>query len=101
MPRIIAGKLDCVKIDRTKLFAGKNGAKYLDFILVETPDNKYGDDFMVCQSVSKEDRLAGKKGAILGNAKYLGGGGGQAPATSAAAPKKPAAQENLDEDIPF
>ncbi len=71
---IIKCKLDVRKIDKSKLFEGKSGT-YLDIDLLENRDgqDKFGNDFMVVQAVSQEDRLAGKKGAILGNAKYVGG----------------------------
>ncbi len=89
---MIIAKLDVSKIDKTKLFKGEKGI-YLDVVLIETPQGKYGD-YMCCQGVSKEEREAGIKGAILGNAKNLG---------------KPAAkrrddglvQEPVDDDIPF
>lgn len=76
MSKIIAVKIDVTKIDKTKLFEGKKGAKYLDAVLIENKDgtDQYGNNFMVTQSVSKEERLAGGRGAILGNAKYVGGG---------------------------
>jgi hypothetical protein len=69
---MIVAKIDVNKIDVSKLFPGKNGAKYLDVCLIETPNNQYGDSHMVVQSVSKEERAAGIKGAILGNAKTIG-----------------------------
>lgn len=95
--RIIACKIDCMKIDKARLFEGKNGAKYLDCILIETPDGKYGD-FMITQSVSKEEREKGVRGAILGNGKYLGGSPSprrEPPPASAEAPHQP------DGDVPF
>lgn len=61
-------KIDVSKIDKAKLFRGAKGV-YLDCTLIETTNNQYGDDYMVVQDVSKEERLAGKKGAILGNGK--------------------------------
>lgn len=69
---IIKVKIDVTKIDKARLFAGKNGAKYLDCTLLgkDEPD-QYGNDFMIVQDVSKEERLAGTKGAILGNAKKM------------------------------
>ncbi len=70
---MITGKIDLSKVDNSKLFAGKAGAQWLDIVLFETRNNQYGDDFMVCQSVTKEDRLKGIKGAILGNARIIGG----------------------------
>tara|TARA_R110000868_G_scaffold363753_1_gene626143 strand:+ start:55 stop:360 length:306 start_codon:yes stop_codon:yes gene_type:complete len=73
--RLIAVKIDCTKIDKSKLFLGKNGAKYLDCLLQEVENDTYGNDFRVVQAVSKEERLAGTRGAILGNGKYLGQAG--------------------------
>lgn len=95
---MIVGKIDVTKISKDRLFAGKNGAKYLDFVMIETPDNRYGDSHMICESISKEERAAGKKGAILGNAKIIG--------ESSAKPAKPKREEKpadpeADDDIPF
>lgn len=56
-------------IDKNRLFGGKKG-KYLDAVLIETPNSEYGD-YMVVESISKEERLEGKKGTILGNAKII------------------------------
>lgn len=75
---MMVGKIDVTKIDKTKLFKGAKGT-YLDIALIETPNNQYGDSHMITQSVSKEEREAGVKGAILGNIKTLetrGGSGG-------------------------
>ena len=88
-----------MKIDKARLFKGQKGT-YLDAIAIETPNSEYGD-FMIVQEVTKEERQAGVKGAILGNAKHLG----QRQQAPAAAPApKPAAvpgAKDLDEDVPF
>jgi len=68
----IAASIDVNKIDKSQLFEGKKG-KYLDLVLIPTPNNQYGDDFMVVQGLSKEKRDAGERGEILGNAKHLKG----------------------------
>ena len=96
---MITVKIDVTKVEKERLFPGKNGAKYLDLILIPTPDDRYGNTHMVVQSVSKEERLAGKKGPILGNAKELGGGQSR-PQTRPASQQR-RQPENLDEDIPF
>jgi hypothetical protein len=64
-------KLDVTKIDKTKLFQGKQGT-YLDAVifLKDTPD-QYGNNGMIVQSVSAEERAQGVKGAILGNVKVM------------------------------
>ena len=81
---MITGKIDVTKIDKLRLFKGKKGT-YLDIVLVETPDNEYGNDYMIKQDVGKEARLKGEEGAILGNAKIH-------------AKKR---QEEGDDDLPF
>ena len=67
MSEILNVSINCDKIDKSKIFAGKKG-NYLDLTLIPTPDNKYGSSHMVVQSSSKEDRAKGIKGEILGNA---------------------------------
>ena len=95
MAGIIRGKIDVSKIDKDRLFRGQKGT-YLDFVLIPTPDSQYGDTHVVRQEVSKEEREAGVKGAILGNAKEVSTGNGQ---PKAAAPRKEAKFE--DPDLPF
>jgi hypothetical protein len=80
-------KLDVTKIDKTKLFQGKQGT-YLDAVifLKDTPD-QYGNNGMIVQSVSADERAQGIKGAILGNVKVMQ----SAPQQQAQAPQ----------DLPF
>jgi len=97
---MITCKINVTKIDKARLFKGEKGT-YLDVNLIETPGDQYGNDYMIVQAVSKEERAAGVKGAVLGNAKIRGAG---APKPAAAPAPKPAAApgaENLDEDVPF
>lgn len=70
MSQMISVRVDVTKIDKAKLYKGAKGT-YLDIVLMPSRDSKFGDDFMVVQSISKEDRAAGQRGAILGNAKFL------------------------------
>jgi hypothetical protein len=83
-------KIDVTKIDKAHLYNGK----YLDVVIWENRDGpgKYGDTHMVVQSVSKEARQAGKKGAIIGNLRPLNSSGGSAQPKKASGP---------DEDVPF
>lgn len=83
----ITGKIDVLKIDKTKLFKGTKGT-YLDIVLIETPGDQYGNDYLIVQSVSKEERAAGKRGAILGNAKLMRRAGEPQGAPPAQAPAK-------------
>lgn len=68
-------KIDVTKILKEHLFAGKNGAKYLDLTVWENREgeDKFGNSHMVVQALPKELREAGQKGPILGNAKTFGG----------------------------
>lgn len=101
---MITAKINVSSIDKTKLFKGNKGV-YLDICLIETPNSEYGD-FMVVQSSTKEERDAGKRGAILGNAKVFGERR-QAPAQRPAATHQPVHQpvatpkNDYDDDVPF
>jgi hypothetical protein len=56
----------------------------LDLVLIETPNSKYDNDYMVVQGTTKEEREKGVKGAILGNGKIIeskGNRGNGKPAT--------------------
>ena len=66
---MITGSIDVTKIVKERLYTGQKGT-YLDFVLIETPNSEYGD-YMVVQSISKEERERGVKGQIIGNAKIL------------------------------
>ena len=68
MSDIIKLSIDVTKIEKETLFKGKKGT-YLNAALIPTPGNQYGDDYMIVQDISKEEREAGRKGNILGNAK--------------------------------
>ena len=95
MSKLIAIKIDVTKIDKARLFQGAKG-QYLDatFFLNEE-QGQYGDNGMVVQAVSKEERESGVKGAILGNVKILGEFGDNNNSAPA-----PAGVEASD-DIPF
>jgi len=95
MSKLIAIKIDVSKIDKDRLFQGKKGS-YLDAtVFLNDEEGQYGDNGMITQSVSKEEREAGVKGNILGNVKILGEFGDNKPAAAPA----PAAVES--DDIPF
>lgn len=92
---MILVKLDVTKLDKNRFFKGAKGT-YCDLVLIETPGGEYGD-YMVKQSVTKEERAAKLQMPILGNGKIMGGGMPAPAPKHANAP----AQENLDEDAPF
>ena len=63
-------KINVTKIDKNKLFHGKNGAIYLDATAFIDLDNvgEYGDNGMITQSKKKDDI---ENGNILGNSKIF------------------------------
>lgn len=62
---------------RIREWQSKNGTKKsLDLVLIES-DGKYGNDGMIVESVSKEEREKGVKGNIVGKFKYYGTKGNQ------------------------
>lgn len=65
-------KIDVTKIDKEKLYKGAKGT-YLDATAFIDLDNQgqYGDNGMITQSLTKEERQAGRKGIILGNTKVF------------------------------
>jgi hypothetical protein len=60
-------------IDKSALYKGAKGT-YLDITLLDNRDgtDQYGNDGMIVQDIGKERRVAGEKGAILGNWKHVG-----------------------------
>ena len=90
-------RIDVTKIDKEKLYKGAKGT-YLDvttFIDTDTPD-QYGNNGMVTQSTTLQEREAGVKGAILGNNKVFMNKGAEGSSKTTAA-------QDLEqfEDAPF
>ena len=101
---MITANINFDLIDTKRLFKGQKG-RYLDLVLIETPDGKYGD-YMVKQGLTKEEREAGVKMPILGNAKNFGGAPQgthmRSPAGSRKpAPREPEPQVPTDDEIKF
>jgi hypothetical protein len=97
-------KIDVTKIDKARLFEGKKG-KYLDatvFIDLAFAD-EYGNNGMITQDVSKQEKESGERGAILGNAKvFWQGEGKQQQRPVAPSVSGPAGGFDDDpEDLPF
>jgi hypothetical protein len=66
---MITIRIDVMKIDKKRLYKGQKGT-YLDMVLIETPQSEFGN-YMVVESITKEEREAGNKGTILGNGKLV------------------------------
>ena len=112
------GRIDLSKVRQEWIFEGKNGARYLDFVIKDSREIRFGQDLMITQDVPKAQREAGTKwGPILGNGKNLEAdqqGRGRQPQSSAPqasrprlgpkqtqAPGSPVIHEAPDDDVPF
>lgn len=91
---ILRLSIDVSKIDKSKLYKGKKGV-YLNCAVLLRETDQYGNDGMIVQDVSKEEREQGIKGAILGNGKWAGQQ--QRPTGQEVA----AAIDDDDDEIPF
>lgn len=67
----IGVKLDVKKIDKARLYVGEKGV-YLDATIIMFDEaDKFGNNGMIVQNVTEEERKAGVKGEILGNVRYI------------------------------
>lgn len=92
MSKVITASIDVTKIDKSKLIKGEKGT-YLNLAIIETPNSEY-NTHMIVQSISKEEREAGKEGAILGGAKRWEG-------ISNTQQQAPQQDEQVGDDLPF
>lgn len=113
---ILAIKIDVMKIVRERLFQGAKGAKYLDAVVfIDNEKGQFGDNGMIVQDVSKEEKANGIKGEILGNCRIIRGevagnqgqqGYGQGvaqqmrPPMNQATPVNRGASRGADDDMP-
>ena len=77
-------KINVSNIDKTRLVKGEKGI-YLDAVLIPTPNSEYCD-YMIVESLTKEEREKGTKGNIIGNASEY---------------KKEATAEIQEDELPF
>lgn len=98
---ILAAKIDLTKLDKAKFFKGKNGALYLDIVLLENRggEDQYGNLYSIKQSQTKEERESGAQSPFIGNAKVIGGSKPQRQASVRPDNTPSAAQE--DPGCPF
>lgn len=92
-------KIKTSAILKDRLFVGEKGT-YLNITLIETPQDKYGNDYVAVQDLGKEARERGEKGPILGNAKVYAPRGKTEPKTPAPSAQTRPAQD-VSEDVPF
>ena len=95
---MITISLDVTLIDKSRIkeIKRKNGkiAKFVDLVLIESPNSDYGD-YMVKQQVTKAERESGVQMPILGNARNFSG-------QRSAAATKPAGDAPIESlSVPF
>lgn len=95
-------KLNVSMIEKARLFKGKKGT-YLDatvFIDVDQQD-QYGNNGMITQDVSKEERDSGVKGPILGNVEVFYNDSQQQQQEPQQQAPQQQPVDDFDDDIPF
>jgi hypothetical protein len=95
--------IDVSKIDKSLLYKGQKGI-YLDAtVFVNTEQDQYENNGMIVQQVSKEEKEAGKQGAILGNCKifWTTPPSNDDNQTKAIEQTKAMSQDELDEELPL
>ena len=88
MQKLISLSIDVSKIDAKRLYKGKKGQYLSATLFLKEETDQYGNNGFIVESITKEEREAGQKGTIIGNAKFMAGG------------SKPAASYDM-EDVPF
>ena len=93
-------KIDVTKIDKAAMFRADSGAVYVDCVAwLNREPGRYGDTHKIVQDLGKEAREAGRKGAIIGNMRPMGGA---KPAPQRApAPQPDPKSDEPDDQIPF
>ena len=74
MQKLISLSIDVSKIDAKRLYKGKKGQYLSATLFLKEEVDQYGNNGFIVESITKEEREAGQKGTILGNAKYMAGG---------------------------
>lgn len=101
MSELMKITIDVTKITKSRLYPGKNGAKYLNAILIATPDSPHGNSHMIVEDTTKEERESGMQGVILGNAKIMGKGAKSAAKPASGAKSEASSQPDDSDSIPF
>lgn len=77
MQKLISLSIDVSKIDAKRLYKGKKGNYLSATLFLKDETDQYGNNGFTVESITKEEREAGQKGTIIGNAKFLVAGGPQ------------------------
>ena len=106
---ILRININVAKIDKTALVKGEKGT-YLDVsLLMHADEDEYGHHGMAVQDLGKDRRVAGDRGEILGNCKWVNKpspavswlNGATAPASQSAPLPATAIEDDDMDEIPF
>lgn len=107
IPQNLTISIDLNKIDEQYIIQGKNGARYVDLKLVNSPDNQFGSDYFVSQALPKNVREEIKasgaewpKTPIVGNGNAWQIAGGTLNTNKQSKSEAPASSEPST-DMPF
>jgi hypothetical protein len=59
------------KVDKQKLFKGQKGIYLNAALIIKDEPDQYGNIAFVVEEISKEQRMAGERGTIIGSGKYI------------------------------
>lgn len=59
------------KVDKQKLFKGQKGIYLNAALIIKDEADQYGNNAFIIEEITKEQRLAGERGTIIGSGKYL------------------------------
>lgn len=72
MGAIATVKIDLNKLDKARIYEGKNGAKWYEFsLMVNDKTSQYGDNIQATDTQSKEEREAKASKNFLGGGKVV------------------------------
>lgn len=74
MQKLISLSIDVSKIDQRRLYKGKKGQYLSATLFLKEEVDQYGNNGFIVESITKEEREAGNKGTIIGNAKFMANG---------------------------
>jgi hypothetical protein len=97
MSKIIAASIDVMKIDKSRIVEGKNGAKYYNIsIILNDEKDTYGNDCAITEGQTKEERAAKTKAKYIGNGKVVYDSVKGVQPTS-----QPSVSQSDNDDLPF
>lgn len=106
IPKRLTIRVDLEKVLKEHIYQGAKG-KYLNLVLFNTPENQFGNDYVVKQDIP-QDKQPEDGAPILGNAKCwlpndgiknMNGGG--ALNGNSTPSQQPPQQPNNNDDLPF